>query len=208
MKKLINILFMTTLLTCSLPLISYAAQEDISQEYIIDEEGYIVSEQLSDEEISQIEQMPSEQEEREKENQAEASEATKSEIVDGAINFALSKQGCPYSKARRNSGNAFDCSSLVYYSYLSAGIDISNGGSSTAAKIARRYSNNQVSLDEIEAGDLIFYSNSRNGRYRNISHVAMSTGNGMQVEASSGRGVVVHRNSYYDGIVMVCRPIS
>lgn len=206
MKKLINLLFMTTLLTCSMPMAAYATEDDISQEYTIDDDGYIVSEQLSEEEIVLIEQMPSEQEE--KELQQETSESSSSEIIDSAINYALSKQGCPYSKSRRNSGSAFDCSSLVYYSYLSAGVDLSNGGATTAAEIARRYSGSQVSLDNIQAGDLIFYSNTRNGRYRNISHVAMSTGNGMQVEASSGRGAVVHRNSYYDGIVMVCRPIQ
>ena len=35
----------------------------------------------------------------------------------------------------------------------------------------------------MQPGDLIFYSYERNGRYKNISHVAVYVGNGMVVEA-------------------------
>ena len=39
--------------------------------------------------------------------------------------FVLSKVGYPYSQNLRNSGKAFDCSSLAYYTWKSAGVDIS-----------------------------------------------------------------------------------
>ena len=47
--------------------------------------------------------------------------------------FVLSKVGYPYSQPLRNSGKAFDCSSLAYYAWKSAGVDISFGGGTTAA---------------------------------------------------------------------------
>ena len=47
--------------------------------------------------------------------------------------FVLSKVGYPYSQPLRNSGKAFDCSSLAYYAWKSAGVDISFSGGTTAA---------------------------------------------------------------------------
>ncbi|WP_373261995.1 C40 family peptidase [Hungatella hathewayi] len=134
-------------------------------------------------------------------------ELSDDECINTAIHFALSKLAYPYSQSCRNSGSAFDCSSLVYYSYLEAGVDISNDGLYTAAEIAKRYSDQQVSIDEIEPGDIIFYSNSKNGRYKNIGHMALYAGQGTQVEASISKKKVVHRPTYYKGIVMVCRPV-
>ena len=74
-----------------------------------------------------------------------SSDAVISEDTDAeeteAIDYAVDHIGYPYSMARRHSGEAFDCSSLVYYSYQDAGVDISNGGATTAAEIARGLSN-------------------------------------------------------------------
>ena len=47
--------------------------------------------------------------------------------------FVLSKVGYPYSQSLRNSGKAFDCSSLAFYGWKSAGVDILFNGSTTAA---------------------------------------------------------------------------
>ena len=49
------------------------------------------------------------------------------------VSFVLAKVGYPYSQPLRNSGKAFDCSSLAYYAWKSAGVDISFGGGTTAA---------------------------------------------------------------------------
>ena len=43
-----------------------------------------------------------------------------------------------------------------------------------------------VSFDELQPGDLIFYSFTSNGRYKNISHVAVYVGNG-KVDRKSTR---------------------
>lgn len=123
------------------------------------------------------------------------------------LEYAMSKLGYGYSRENRNSGTAFDCSSLVYYSYKHAGIDISYQGNNTAAGIAKKHEGQEVKLSELMPGDLIFYSYKQNGRYKNISHVALYAGDGMQIEASSGRNKVVHRNTYTKNFVMACRPL-
>ena len=48
-----------------------------------------------------------------------------------------------------------------------------------------------VTREELMPGDLIFYSYENNGRYKNISHVAIYIGDGKQVHAANKkRGVV------------------
>lgn len=123
--------------------------------------------------------------------------------------FALSKVGYPYSQAYRDTGNYYDCSSLAYYSWKSAGIDISYCGSNTAAEEARGLSEagKTVSFSELQPGDLIFFSYTNNGRYKNISHVAIYIGNGKVVEAKSTKyGVVYGDIPNVDKIVLIGRP--
>lgn len=143
-----------------------------------------------------------------------SSDAVISEDTDAeeteAIDYAVDHIGYPYSMARRHSGEAFDCSSLVYYSYQDAGVDISNGGATTAAEIARGLSNagKTTSAENIQPGDLIFYSYERNGRYKNISHVAMYIGNGQQIEASYSKQQVAVRNVSFSNMVLIGRPCA
>ena len=92
-----------------------------------------------------------------------------------ACSYALHRVGYPYSQPLRDSGSYYDCSSLVYYSWKSAGVDISHGGATTAAAEAQGLdeAGKTVSFSEMQPGDLIFYSYTHNGRYKNISHVAI-----------------------------------
>lgn len=122
--------------------------------------------------------------------------------------FALSKVGYPYSQAYRDSGSYYDCSSLAYYSWRAAGVDISNGGATTAAAEGQGLdeAGKTVSFDEIQPGDLIFYSYTNNGRYKNISHVAIYVGNGKVVEALNESVGVIYRDVGTGSIVMVARP--
>ena len=94
--------------------------------------------------------------------------------------YALHRVGYPYSQELRDSGNYYDCSSLAYYSWKDAGVNISHGGATTAAAEAQGLdeAGKTVSYDEMQPGDLIFYSFTNNGRYKNISHVAVYVGNG------------------------------
>lgn len=129
--------------------------------------------------------------------------------VGTALSYALSKVGYPYSQELRDSGDYYDCSSLVYYAWKAAGVDISFGGSYSAAAQAQglEQSGKSVPLEELQPGDLIYFSYVHNGRYKNISHVAIYAGNGMIIEAANETTGVVYRNLHSRGsIVTVCRP--
>lgn len=123
-----------------------------------------------------------------------------------AVKNALARLGKPYSQAERDSGGYYDCSSLTYYSYKEAGINLSYHGSNTAASQGKLLSDKgcEVAYEDIQPGDLIFYSFTRNGRYQNISHVAVYTGNGYLVDASSSKGCVVFRPVYSVGKIVLC----
>ena len=65
-----------------------------------------------------------------------------------------------------------------------------------------------VSYSELQPGDLIFYSYSANGKYRNISHVAIYLGNGEMVHAADeSRGVCKQAMSQSNlSPQLYCRP--
>lgn len=123
-----------------------------------------------------------------------------------AVKNALARLGKPYSQAKRDSGDYYDCSSLTYYSYKEAGINLSYHGSNTAASQGKLLSDRgcEVDYEDIQPGDLIFYSFTRNGRYQNISHVAVYAGNGYLMDASSSKGCVVFRPVYSVGKIVMC----
>jgi hypothetical protein len=95
------------------------------------------------------------------------------------LRYALSKVGCQYDQAYHGnlSVDIFDCSSLVYRSYLQNGTDISNDGTYTAAEECRQLVDAGRTVDgDMKPGDLIFYGGSDNGRYLGIYHVAVYAG--------------------------------
>lgn len=122
--------------------------------------------------------------------------------------FALTKVGYPYSQPLRDSGDYYDCSSLVFYAWKSAGVSITYGGSNTAAAEAEYCARNgkTVSEKDMKPGDLIFYSFTKNGRYKNISHVGIYVGDGKMVEAADENQGVIYGNHYNKGLVMIGRP--
>ena len=123
-----------------------------------------------------------------------------------AVKNALARLGKPYSQAKRDSGDYYDCSSLTYYSYKEAGINLSYHGSNTAASQGKLLSDRgcEIDYEDIQPGDLIFYSFTRNGRDQNISPVAVYAGNGYLVDASSSKGCVVFRPIYSVGKIVMC----
>ncbi len=123
-----------------------------------------------------------------------------------AVKNALARLGKPYSQTERDSGDYYDCSSLTYYVYKEVGINLSYYGSNTAASQGKLLSDRgyEVVYEDIQPGDLIFYSFTRNGRYKNISHVAVYAGNGYLVDASSSKGCVVFRPVYSTGKIVMC----
>ena len=139
--------------------------------------------------------------------------AVLSKITDSRLktvcSYALHRVGYPYSQELRDSGNYYDCSSLAYYSWKDAGVDISHGGATTAAAEAQGLDEAEktVSYEQMQPGDLIFYSFTSNGRYKNISHVAVYVWDGKVVEALNENSGVVYRDVASVGkIVVIGRP--
>lgn len=123
--------------------------------------------------------------------------------------FALSKVGYPYSQPFRDSGTAYDCSSLAHWAWMAAGVDITYNGYTNATNEAKGLyeAGRAVSYSEIQPGDLIFYSWGLSGGFMNIDHVAIYIGNGKSVEAANSRVGVIYGTVYRtDCIVMVGRP--
>lgn len=140
-------------------------------------------------------------------------QAVLSDIPDGnakdACDFALHRVGYPYSQPLRHSGTHFDCSSLVYYAWLDAGVDISYGGASTAGYEAQGLAEagKTVVYEEMKPGDLIFFSYEETDGYLDISHVGIYVGNGKMVDARGTAYGVVYRDVPNNGaIVMIGRP--
>ena len=139
--------------------------------------------------------------------------AVLSKITDSRLktvcSYALYRVGYPYSQEMIDSGNYYDCSSLAYYSWKDAGVDISHGGATTAAAEAQGLdeAGKTISYEKMQPGDLIFYSFTSNGRYKNISHVAVYVGDGKVVEALNENSGVVYRDVASVGkIVVIGRP--
>lgn len=119
------------------------------------------------------------------------------------VRLALSRLGDPYSQLYAGQGNYTDCSYLTQWCYAQVGISLPR----TAADQAQYCVNNHktISPNDLEPGDLIFFSLENNGRFMNISHVAVYAGNGYIVDASSSRGQVVYRE-LFGGQVLYARP--
>ena len=83
--------------------------------------------------------------------------------------------------------NTFDCSGLVFASYRYAGLDWPNWDRLNSA-LYSGYTKH-VSLNDLEPGDLLFYS--YKGTISTIHHITIYAGNGMMWEANSkGKGLL------------------
>lgn len=141
-------------------------------------------------------------------------QAVLDDIPDGAAkdacDFALHRVGYPYSQDLRHSGTHFDCSSLVYYAWLDAGVDISYGGATTAGYEAQGLANagKTTVYEDMQPGDLIFFSYEETDGYLDISHVGIYVGNGKMVDARGTAYGVVYRDvpPNTGAIVMIGRP--
>jgi cell wall-associated NlpC family hydrolase len=127
---------------------------------------------------------------------------------EAALRFALSKVGMPYSQPLRASGMAYDCSSLAYYAWKAAGVDLSNGTGypPTAAAEAQFLSGQGRSVSELQPGDLVFYGKGGNGRFMDIYHVAIYIGNGKTAEAYNTKYGVIVESIRTKNLVLACRP--
>ena len=129
---------------------------------------------------------------------------TGSAIGAQAVALGMQHVGEHYSQDRRWDEGYYDCSSFVYRMYIQLGIELPT----TAAEQAEYCDSNHLTVTEAELspGDLIFYSYSDNGRYKNVSHVAIYAGNGMEVEAANSNIGVVYREFRPSNIGLYGRP--
>jgi len=107
-------------------------------------------------------------------------------IGEKAARTALSMIGRPY-KYRGDSPTGFDCSGLVRYSYLAAGVDVPHGTKEL------KNTTRSAGLRNMRKGDLLFFN--ENGR--KYSHVGIYVGNNQFVHAP-GTGKTVRKDSLGD----------
>ena len=127
------------------------------------------------------------------------------EVGGKVVELAMSRLGNPYSQAHRGQGSYVDCSYLTMWCYRQVGITIPG----TAAEQGRYMveHNLTISKENLQPGDLVFWSYKPNGRFMNITHVGVYAGNGMVVDASYSKGKVVYRNLFdSDKQVLYGRP--
>lgn len=117
--------------------------------------------------------------------------------------------GWTYSQTKRWQTGYADCSSLVWQVIQDAGIDPNSiFAGSTAAEECRGMweAGMMIPIENIQQGDIIFYSYEKNGRFMNVDHVAIYAGDGKIVHASYGKQKVIVANFYGNSVVCVCRP--
>lgn len=94
--------------------------------------------------------------------------------------------------------NSFDCSGLVYAAYRAAGLGWPDWDRLNSA-LYSTYTKH-VSLNELQPGDLLFYS--YKGTISTIHHITIYAGNGMMWEAHSKKGGLKYSNIYsIDGLM-------
>ena len=138
-----------------------------------------------------------------------------------AIKYAQRALGSTYSQAYRMRKGYYDCSSLVWRSYMPTGFTFGYSkyasNAPTAAgeayylvknkkEIARSY----VDESSLKPGDVVFISSKYNGRFRNITHVVIYIGNDLIIHATPANGNCVQYGSYKkykNTIVSIGRPI-
>ena len=122
-----------------------------------------------------------------------------------AVLNALKAEGAVYSQARRMQKGYYDCSSLVWRSYAPVKIYFGDRHYAPVAANEAKYLvkhkktvavKNINRLNKLRPGDLLFFKGNKNGRYKNIYHVAIYMG--QQGESYDGKvysyGRMIHAN--------------
>ena len=103
------------------------------------------------------------------------------EAVQKIVDEAMKYYGWEYTWGGSNPDEGFDCSGLVQWCYGTAGIEL--------PRTSREQFDwcEKISVDELKAGDLLFYQNESSGG--EIGHVAIYIGDGKVYEAGDPIGV-------------------
>ena len=108
--------------------------------------------------------------------------------------YALQFVGNPYVYGGTSLTDGADCSGFIQSIYSEYGIDINRIASDQAA------GGTSVGLDNIQAGDLLFYSDGES-----INHVALYIGDGMIVHAANESQGIIISDAFYDTPVSATR---
>jgi cell wall-associated NlpC family hydrolase len=104
---------------------------------------------------------------------------------DAVVAAAMSQLGVPYRWGDETPGVGFDCSGLVQWSYSQIGLGLPR---TTAGQISV---GTQVSVDQLRPGDLVFSRGIEpSGHTRDLGHVAIYAGGGMEIVAPHSGTVV------------------
>lgn len=125
--------------------------------------------------------------------------------VEAAIAYATAQVGKPYQLGGMGP-YAWDCSGLTKASYASVGVYIGTHSSTDQYN----YMNAQgrlVSIDQMQRGDLLFYSDGGSASNPRKYHVTIYLGNGMMIEAPNPTAPVrIVRVRYGDLVPFAGRP--
>jgi cell wall-associated NlpC family hydrolase len=126
------------------------------------------------------------------------------------------QQGAVYSQEKRMTKGYFDCSSFVWSMYRKYGYSfgVNSGWAPTAASEAKYatthykiISYSRYDESKMLPGDVIFYSSKKNGRFMNITHIALYIKPGTRIDAHVIPSYNVgERESTELDVVMVVRP--
>ena len=139
-----------------------------------------------------------------------------SEAQRAVIEAALATIGSAYNQDYRDDVGIYDCSSLIARVYAAAGYKIADYSPTAAeeCRIMESWGTRVTDKSDLQPGDILFFSykseGKYNGRYKNVSHVAIYIGNGMQIDARGKKYGVVYRQSQENSAACtsICRPLS
>ena len=111
------------------------------------------------------------------------------EAVQKIVDEAMKYYGWEYTWGGSNPDEGFDCSGLVQWCYGTAGIEL--------PRTSREQFDwcEKISVDELKAGDLLFYQNESSGG--EIGHVAIYIGDGKGYEAGDPIGVYDNNDNWH-----------
>ncbi len=112
---------------------------------------------------------------------SDSNDGSNSAIGQSIVDHALTYLGLPYRYGGSSPSTGFDCSGFVYYLYRSAGFSVNRTAST------QWYHGIEVSKDELQPGDLVFFSNNYSS---SIEHVGIYVGDGMFIHSPSTGDVV------------------
>ncbi|MCD7735363.1 MAG: C40 family peptidase [Lachnospiraceae bacterium] len=131
------------------------------------------------------------------ETEATQSSSSSSSSTGASIaSYALQFVGNPYVYGGTSLTSGADCSGFVQSVFAYFGISLSRTAS------AQTSNGTSVSLSEIQAGDLLFYSSNGDGV---IDHVAIYTGSGMIVHAANSSRGICTDSAYYSTPICAVR---